>query len=192
MVSESPLAWAVQQNTPQLKSIINQFLRGHKIGKLFGNTITAKYLSHIKWVKGATEGRNLVHFKQMVSLFRRYGNENNFPYLLLAAQAFQESGLNSGLRSRAGAVGVMQIKPSTAAADPIDITGIERIDRNIEAGAKYLRYMVSLYYANEPMDQVTSNYLGNIYKYYLAYKMTTEQNARRQASRSASVPSPAK
>jgi membrane-bound lytic murein transglycosylase MltF len=34
----------------------------------------------------------------------------------------------------------------------------------------------------------TPNYVGNIYKDYLAYKMTTEQNARRQASRSARVP----
>jgi membrane-bound lytic murein transglycosylase MltF len=161
--------------------------------------------------------------------------------LLLAAQGFQESGLNPGLRSKAGAVGVMQVKPSTAAADPIDITGIERTDRNIEAGAKYLRYMVNHYYANEPMDQVTKglfalasynagpdrikklrtmassegydpnrwfnnvefiaareigaetcNYVGNIYKYYLAYKMITEQNARRQASRPSSVSKPAK
>ena len=174
----------------------------------------------------------------MVRLFRTYGNKYDFPYLLLAAQGYQESGLNPGLRSKAGAVGVMQIKPSTAAADPIDITGIEKIDRNIEAGAKYLRYMVSHYYANEPMDQITKgffalasynagpdrieklrrlaaaegydpnrwfnnvefmtarrigaetpNYVSNIYKYYLAYKMTIEQDARRQASRSARVPS---
>ena len=32
------------------------------------------------------------------------------------------------------------------------------------------------------------DYVGNVYKYYLAYKMTTEQDARRQASRSAPVP----
>ena len=91
----------------------------------------------------------------MVRLFRTYGNKYHFPYLLLAAQGYQESGLNPGLRSKAGAVGVMQIKPSTAAGAPIDITGIEKIDRNIEAGAKYLRYMVNHYYANEPMDQIT-------------------------------------
>jgi hypothetical protein len=35
----------------------------------------------------------------------------------------------------------------------------------------------------------TPNYVSNIYKYYLAYKMTIEQDARRQASRSARVPS---
>jgi membrane-bound lytic murein transglycosylase MltF len=44
----------------------------------------------------------------------------------LAAQGYQESGLKSGLRSRAGAVGVMQIKPSTAAGAPIDIRVLRR------------------------------------------------------------------
>ena len=237
VVAASPLAWAVQQNTPKLKSVVDEFIRDHKIGTLYGNTVTAKYLSRIKWVKDAVAGEDLAHFEEMVRLFRTYGNKYHFPYLLLAAQGYQESGLNPGLRSKAGAVGVMQIKPSTAAADPIHITGIEKIDRNIEAGAKYLRYMVSHYYANEPMDQITKglfalasynagpdrieklrplaaaegydpnrwfnnvefiaarrigaetpNYVSNIYKYYLAYKMTTEQDARRQTSRSAPVP----
>jgi membrane-bound lytic murein transglycosylase MltF len=234
VVAASPLALAVQQNTPQFKSVVNEFIRDHKVGTLYGNAVKAKYLSRIQWVKDAIAGEDLAHFKEMVRLFRTYGDKYDFPYLLLAAQAYQESGLNPRLRSKAGAVGVMQIKPTTAAADPIDITGIEKTDRNIEAGAKYLRYMVSHYYANEPMDEVTKglfalasynagpdrieklraqaakegydpnrwfnnvefvaareigaetpNYVGNVYKYYLAYKMTTEQEARRQASRSA-------
>jgi membrane-bound lytic murein transglycosylase MltF len=239
VVAESPLAWAVQQNTPQLKSLLNEFIRDHKVGTLYGNTVTNKYLSGIPWVKGATTGDDLKRFEQMVRLFRTYGDKYRFPYLLLAAQGYQESGLNPALRSKAGAVGVMQVKPSTAAGDPIGITGVERVDRNIEAGAKYLRYMVNHYYANDPMDQVTkglfalasynagpnrieqlrgmaaaegynpnlwfnnvefiaareigaetSNYVGNIYKYYLAYKMTTEQDARRQASRAIPAPVP--
>ena len=238
VVAASPLAWSVQQKTPQLKSAVNEFMRDHKIGTLYGNTVTAKYLSRIKWAKDAIAGEDLAQFEELVRLFRTYGNKYDFPYLLLAAQGYQESGLKTGLRSKAGAVGVMQIKPSTAAAAPIDITGIEKIDRNIEAGAKYLRYMVSHYYANEPMDQITKglfalasynagpgrieelrplaaaegydpnlwfnnvefiaarrigaetpNYVGNIYKYYLAYKMTTEQDARRQTSRSVPIPS---
>ena len=237
VVAASPLAWAVQPNTPQLKSVVNEFIRDHKVGTLYGNTVTARYLSRIEWVKDAIAGEDLARFEEMVRLFRTYGDKYDFPYLLLAAQGYQESGLNSNLRSKAGAVGVMQIKPGTAAADPIDITGIEKVDRNIEAGAKYLRYMVNHYYANEPMDQITKglfalasynagpdrieklrplaaaegydpnrwfnnvefiaarrigaetpDYVSNIYKYYLAYKMTTEQDARRQASRSAPVP----
>ena len=238
VAASTPLAWTVQPNTPRLKSVVNEFIRDHKVGTLYGNTVAARYLSHIEWVKDAVAGEDLAHFEEMVRLFRTYGNKYHFPYLLLAAQGYQESGLNPGLRSKAGAVGVMQIKPSTAAALPIDITGIEKTDRNIEAGAKYLRYMVSHYYGNEPMDEITKglfalasynagpdrieklrplaaaegydpdrwfnnvefiaarrigaetpNYVSNIYKYYLAYKMTIEQDARRQASRSAPVAS---
>jgi membrane-bound lytic murein transglycosylase MltF len=236
VVAASPLAWAVQQNTPQLKSVANEFIRDHKIGTVYGNTVTARYLSRIEWVKDAVAGEDLARFEEMVGLFRTYGDKYDFPYLLLAAQAYQESGLNPALRSKTGAVGVMQIKPGTAAADPIDITGIEKLDRNIEAGAKYLRYMVNHYYANEPMDQITKglfalasynagpdrieklrplaaaegydpnrwfnnvefiaareigaetpNYVSNVYKYYLAYKMITEQDARRQSSRSSAA-----
>jgi membrane-bound lytic murein transglycosylase MltF len=239
VVAASPLAWVVQQNTPQLKSVVNEFIEGHKIGTAYGNTVAARYLSHFKWARHATSGEDLAHFEEMVRLFHTYGDKYDFPYLLLAAQGYQESGLKSGLRSKAGAVGVMQIKPSTAAADPIDINGIEKTDRNIEAGAKYLRYMLSHYYAGEKMDQITMglfalasynagpnkiarlrgmaaaegydpnrwfnnvefiaareigaetpNYVGNIYKYYLAYKMTTEQDARRRGSLSGPVPSP--
>ena len=84
VVAASPLAWAVQQNTPQLRSVVNEFIQGHKIGTLYGNTITAKYLSRIKWVKDAIAGEDLAQFKEMVRLFLTYGNEYHFPYLLLA------------------------------------------------------------------------------------------------------------
>ena len=236
VVAANPLAWAVQPNTPRLKALVNEFIRDHKVGTLYGNVVTDRYLNHIEWPKDAIAGTELTRFEELVRLFRTYGDKYRFPYLLLAAQGYQESGLNPSLKSKAGAVGVMQVKPSTAAADPIDITGIDKTDRNIEAGAKYLRYMVTHYYGNEPMDQITkglfalasynagpnrieslrpiaaaegydpnlwfnnvefiaarqigaetTNYVGNIYKYYLAYKMTTEQDARRQASRSSHV-----
>src|SRR6185369_12853526 len=32
VVAASPLAWVVQQNTPQLKSVVNEFIRDHKVG----------------------------------------------------------------------------------------------------------------------------------------------------------------
>jgi membrane-bound lytic murein transglycosylase MltF len=50
----------------------------------------------------------------------------------------------------------MKIKPSTAAGDPINITGVDAsAERNIHAGVKYLRFIIDRYYADEPMDRVT-------------------------------------
>ena len=49
----------------------------------------------------------------------------------------------------------MQIKPSTAAGAPIHITGVDAsMERNIEAGTKYLRFIVDQYYKDEPMDRI--------------------------------------
>ena len=232
VVAEGPLAWAMQNNTPKLKALVDEFVAGHKVGTTYGNIIRNRYLGDIKWAKDATSSKDLARFEQLVTYFKKYGDEYNFPYLLLAAQGFQESGLNPNLKSPAGAVGVMQIKPSTAAARPIEIPDVQKTDRNIEAGAKYLRYMVREYYANDPMTPVTKGifalasynagpnrieklrteaaaqgydpnrwfnnveiiasqeigretvqYVSNIYKYYLAYKMVTEKSAKGEASR---------
>jgi membrane-bound lytic murein transglycosylase MltF len=77
------------------------------------------------------------------------------PWLLLAAQGYQESELDQSVRSDAGAVGVMQIKPSTARGSPINITGVEAsAEKNIQAGVKYLRFIMDRYYRDEPMDQL--------------------------------------
>ncbi|MFL5471777.1 MAG: transglycosylase SLT domain-containing protein, partial [Gemmatimonadales bacterium] len=71
--------------------------------------------------------------------------------LLLLAQGYQESGLDQSRRSHAGAVGIMQIKPSTAAGAPIGITGVDQLENNVRAGAKYLRFIIDRYYKNEAM-----------------------------------------
>jgi membrane-bound lytic murein transglycosylase MltF len=97
VVSESPLAWAVQQNTPQLKSIVNEFLQDHKVGTLFGNTVTEKYLSHIKWVKDAIDGEDLVRFEQLVPLFRKIWRPISFP--LFAFGGARLSGVRAQPRS---------------------------------------------------------------------------------------------
>lgn len=137
IVAEVALCWMIQNNTPQLKAMVDQFIQGHKVGTAYGNTIVRKYLGDVKWAKSATVGEDMGRFEALVTFFQRYGEKCDSPYLLLAAQGYQESGLNPKVRSSAGAVGVMQIKPSTAAAKPIEIPDVQKTDRNIEAGAKY-------------------------------------------------------
>nr|WP_246707966.1 transglycosylase SLT domain-containing protein [Ensifer oleiphilus] len=66
------------------------------------------------------------------------------------AQGYQESQLDQSRRSPRGAVGVMQLLPSTAADKSVGIKGIDKDqDRNVEAGSKYLRHLVDVY-INDP------------------------------------------
>ena len=126
---------------------------------MFGNTILRRYLQETKWVEDATSRKDLQRFSEMMNLFQKYGNQYDYPYLMLAAQAYQESRLNQKLKSRAGAVGVMQIKPSSAAQSPINIRDVYKLDRNIEAGAKFMRFMETQYFEREPLDDVTKSLL---------------------------------
>ena len=75
-------------------------------------------------------------------------------WLLVAALAYQESRIDQSVRSQAGAVGIMQLLPSTAAGNPINIPDIEKIDSNIHAGVKYLRYLHDTYFKAENMDRL--------------------------------------
>ncbi len=74
---------------------------------------------------------------------------------MLIAQGYQESKLDQSLRSRAGAIGVMQLLPRTAAADPINIPDIHKLDDNVHAGAKYLRFIIDRYFADPEIDEVS-------------------------------------
>jgi membrane-bound lytic murein transglycosylase MltF len=148
----------------------------------------------------------------------------DFDWLVVAALAYQESRIDQSKRSQAGAIGVMQLLPSTATDRNVGIQNIEEVENNIHAGVKYLRFIVDRYYANEPMDRLnkglfafasynagparvaklrkearemgldpnvwfrnveivaakrigreTVQYVSNIYKYYVAYRLIVDQ-----------------
>jgi membrane-bound lytic murein transglycosylase MltF len=143
----------------------------------------------------------------------------------LVAQAYQESRLEQDTRSSAGAVGVMQLLPSTAADKSVGIPDIEDLENNIHAGAKYMRWLRDTYFDDPNMsreeqmlfsfaaynagpgrvrrlrkeaaemgldpdvwfDNVevvaarrigreTVQYVSNIYKYWLAYRLAADLN----------------
>jgi membrane-bound lytic murein transglycosylase MltF len=88
-------------------------------------------------------------------LFEKYGEEYALDWLLLSAQAFQESQLKQQTVSHMGAVGVMQVLPSTAKAPPISIFEIQKsADNNIHAGTKYMRYLIDNFFAGDQMDSL--------------------------------------
>ena len=71
---------------------------------------------------------------------------------MIVAQGYQESKLDQTKKSAAGAIGVMQVLPSTAADPNVDIAGIEEIEPNIHAGVKYLRFLKERYFTSEDID----------------------------------------
>jgi membrane-bound lytic murein transglycosylase MltF len=123
----------------------------------------------------------------------------------------------------------MQVLPGTASDPNVGISDIEKLENNIHAGTKYMRFIVDRYFKDEPMTNLnktlfafaaynagpariiklrrkaaemgldpnvwfhnveiaaardigreTVQYVGNIYKYYIAYRIITKQIEKKE------------
>ena len=222
--SGGKIAWAVRKNSPNLKMFINGFMKSHKKGTLIGNILFKRYLQDTKWVQNSLSDEALKRFEETIQFFQKYAEVYDIDWLIVAALAYQESRIDQNSRSPAGAIGVMQMLPSTAKDKNVNIDNIEEIENNVHAGVKYLRFIIDQYYANEPMDRLnkelfafasynagpakvarlrkeaqklgldpnvwfrnvevaaaksigreTVQYVSNIYKYYIAYRLIIDQ-----------------
>ncbi|MEM9057719.1 MAG: transporter substrate-binding domain-containing protein [Pseudomonadota bacterium] len=225
------IAWAWRQDSPKLAGLVNKFIRKHRPGTLFGNVVLNKYLEDRSWLQAATGARDLDKLRGLADVFKTHARDNDLDWLMLAAQAYQESGLRQDRVSPAGAVGIMQIKLSTARDKNVGVEDISTIDANVEAGARYMRFLKDRYFTSDaidPLDQwlfalaaynagpakvvrmrsqaraegrdpnvwfqnvevvaarqigrETVQYVSNVFKYFVGYRLVWEQNRKREAS----------
>lgn len=82
-------------------------------------------------------------------LFKKYAPLARWDWRLMAAQCYQESCFDPQARSWAGARGLMQIMPSTAAYLGLPMSSIHDPEHNVRAAAKYIQEL-SGYFRNIP------------------------------------------
>lgn len=227
------VAWAVRSGSPKLRATIDEFVRDAREGALLGNILLERYFADTQWLEDPTTRSERDKLQRYLGLFRKYGQQYGFDPLALAAQAYQESRLDPDTRSHRGAVGLMQIIPSTAADPNVDIADIDEPEGNIHAGAKYLAFLRDRYFDDPQIDEwdrralswaaynagpanirrararalemgldpnawfgnvevATAQlvgrepvrYVANIYRYYVAYRLSwIERERRREATR---------
>lgn len=224
------LAIAFRKDSPRLEAEVNQFIRRHALGTEFGNVIARRYLRDTLIVRRATTGEGRQQFLALKDVFRKYGDQYSLDYLLMMAKGYQESRLNQNVRSRVGAIGIMQIMPATGRS--LDVGDIRQVEPNIHAGIKYTRRLMDVYLGNEPLDDLnrgfftlasynagpsrirqlrreaarrgldpnvwfghveriaserigreTVSYVSSINKYYIAFRLVSEEEQRRAATR---------
>ena len=146
------LAVAVRKGNPGLAGELNHFIGRVGLESATGAVLNKKYLQSPTFVKDATSDAERKKFEALIDLFRTYGDKYQFDYLLLAAQGYQESRLDHDARSAVGAIGVMQLMPETGREQKVgDIT---KVEPNVHAGVKYMRFIRSTFFENEPMDEL--------------------------------------
>ena len=220
------VAWAARKGSAELLAAVNPIIEAHRIGTSFGNTLLAKHLRLAKVVGRATSAHDLASFRSLTTLFKKYSDQYDLDYLLMMAQAYQESRLNQLATSRVGAIGIMQVMPATAL--DMDTGDIRRLEPNVHAGIKYIRWIIDRHFADKGIDGLnrtlfalaaynvgagrlrelrraaferglnpnvwfnnveritgervgreTAQYVSNIYKYYIAYRLAEDrQNDR--------------
>jgi membrane-bound lytic murein transglycosylase MltF len=230
--SGGKIAWAIRKDSPQLAGALNEFLKSHRQGTLKGNILINRYLRDFDWAKNALAADDYKRFQDVVGIFQKFGEQYGFDFLMVAAQGYQESRLDQSARSRAGAIGVMQLLPSTAKDPNVGIPDISKVESNIHAGVKYLDFIRNRYFSDPEIDRFnqtlfafaaynagparvrnlrdkaaqqgynpnvwfdnveviaareigheTVQYVANILKYYIAYRLTSQQQAERAKSR---------
>jgi membrane-bound lytic murein transglycosylase MltF len=152
------LAVAFRKDSARLREVVNQWIRKHGKGDGFRNVIERRYLKDLQYVKNAAAEAERRKLQATIDLFKKYGAQYDLDYLLMAAQGYQESTLDQNVRSRVGAIGVMQVMPPTARE--LKVGDVSKIDPNIHAGVKYMRFMIDTYFKDEPMDQLNKGLMA--------------------------------
>lgn len=154
------IGFAIRKNSPQLAGVLNDFLKTHKQGSLNGNILINRYMKNFDWAGNALAVGDYERFREVADIFANYGKKYGVDYLLAAAQGYQESRLDQSLRSKAGAIGIMQLLPSTAADPNVGIPDITTAEPNIHAGVKYLDFIRNRYFSDLSSDKFNQTLLA--------------------------------
>lgn len=232
--SGARIGTAIRKNSPKLLAELNAFMKTYKQGTLHGNILINRYVKDFDWAKSALDNNDLKRFQDVAHIFEKYGEQYGVDYLMVTAQGYQESGLNQNAKSNAGAVGIMQLLPTTAADKNVGIPDISDAESNIHAGVKYLNFIRNRYFNDPEIDRFnqtlfalaaynagparvaklrtkteqngydpniwfdnveifaardigreTVQYVGNILKYYVGYRLSIQQQLKRGEQRKA-------
>ena len=157
------LRWIVRSNAPHLLAAVNRQLvhhyrsRGeesHK-GSEFYNVVRRRYFGDDGAVhRHATDPFRLSRTGRVSpydDLFRATADSFGIDWRLLASMAFQESRFDPEAVSWAGAVGIMQVLPSTAGLPEPDL---QDAPTNIAVGARHLRWLLDRYDYMVPSERL--------------------------------------
>lgn len=145
------IGWATRKDSPKLEAIINEFWVNFVKKHGLQHARQKQYASKIRRMKDPTGSAEWKRFEETLAFFRKYGEKYRFDPLMLAAQGYQESGLDQNAKSHVGAIGVMQIMPATGAE--LKVGDIKLTEPNIHGGAKYMDQLMTRYFPDAKFSQ---------------------------------------
>jgi membrane-bound lytic murein transglycosylase F len=137
------IAWAVRKSSNDLMSNLNTFLDHEKRNGMLA-ILKNKYYQN-QWSAAIVNSDYFVLNSGQLSpyddIIKKYSEELQWDWRLLAALIYQESNFDPSVKSYKGAIGLMQIMPNTALLYGVDTIKISRPVTNIAIGVKYLKWL---------------------------------------------------
>jgi len=136
------VAWAIRKNAPELLNALNDWILSMK-RKPDYNVLYRRYfkdpkgfITRIQSDFSSLGGQKISPYDELI---RKYANNINWDWRLLAALIHQESNFNPLAESWMGAKGLMQLIPQTAQS--YGANDIFNPEDNIMAGSSYLKWL---------------------------------------------------
>lgn len=130
--------WQTREDEPLLRGAITEWWKPDRVKQIESTanntTVTVK-----RRMRPVMQDASHGIISAYDDLFRRYSSTAGWDWRLLAAMSYQESGFDPQAVSSMGAMGLMQLMPSTA--DAMGVPRDKRFDpeQNISASARYIR-----------------------------------------------------
>lgn len=217
-------AWALRHKDPELLKAVNVYISEASKRALYSDMTLRRLLARSDQMSNILAPDPLGRLSTIRRVLETQADKYRLDWLMLAALGYKESGLNPNVGRGGGAVGIMQLLPSTGAAVGIRGAQLGSLEGNVEAACRYLRHILDTYFNDPDMDNLNRhlfalaaynagpnrvqalqakarewgldpnvwfgnveqlvanevgqgpiNYVGTIYKYYVAYRFSLPQ-----------------
>lgn len=147
--------WAVAKDKSWMADSINAWC-GAELPRRRIDTVTKRYFQLAKTIPSAqtydlTKGR----ISKYDALFRKHAADLGWDWRLLASQGFVESRFDNSVTSWAGAMGIMQVMPSTARANGFEPAQMRDPEMSVKVAVKVLKALDKTFrpYVPDPSER---------------------------------------
>jgi membrane-bound lytic murein transglycosylase F len=140
-----PIVWNFRKSSTVLESKVNEWLNDFKSSTRYTLLINRYFSTESKWAQtnDRYDAINAKSISKYDAIIKKYSEEINWDWRLLASLIYQESRFKPQAKSNRGAWGLMQLMPSTRKYFGIDTTATP--EQQIKAGVRYIKFLDNVF-----------------------------------------------
>lgn len=152
--SQGTASWGLNKESSQLLTAVNRYMASVDRNSLFSDMVLRQLLKRSETMNNILAPEPVGKLATIRKVLQKYGQQYDLDWLILAALGYKESGLNPNARSPKGAIGLMQLLPSTGQEVGMAQARLFTIEGSIEAACRYLSLLRESYFDDPKLDRL--------------------------------------